>query len=106
MPQKPDFVAAYIKPVNTEIKCIGGHWYLYERTNVYDPKIKRSRKKSGKCLGKITEAGFIPSKSREPKAVLLNDVVEAGASEYFLQRSEEMRRKLSCISLIAGRRYT
>lgn len=94
MPQKPDFVAAYIKPVNTEIKCIGGHWYLYERTNVYDPKIKRSRKKSGKCLGKITEAGFIPSKSREPKAVLLNDVVEAGASEYFLQRSEEMRRKL------------
>ncbi|MCI1422902.1 MAG: hypothetical protein LKH04_01155, partial [Lachnospiraceae bacterium] len=52
---KPDFVVNFQKPANTEIKHISGHWYLYERTSKYDPKIKRSRKVSGRCLGKITE---------------------------------------------------
>ena len=67
MVEKPEYVTKYKKPVNTEIKQIRGHWYLYERRNEYDPAIKRSRKKSGKCLGKITESGFVPSKAEQKR---------------------------------------
>ena len=45
-----------------------GHWYLYERGSIYDPKIKRSRKKSGRCLGKITPEGLVASVSRKERA--------------------------------------
>lgn len=91
MVEKPEYVTKYKKPVNTEIKQIRGHWYLYERRNEYDPAIKRSRKKSGKCLGKITESGFVPSKAEQKRDAILNDVVEIGAVSYFYQNSEEMR---------------
>ena len=92
MVEKPAYVLNFDRPVNTEIKHIGGHWYLYERKNVYDPAIKRSRKKSGKCLGSITENGFIPSKVKTEST--LNDVVEVGAVNYFYQRTEEIRYRL------------
>ena len=77
MIEKPDFILNFHKPENTEIKHIRGHWYLYERHNKYDPSIKRSRKVSGKCLGKITAQGLIPTKRRlvnvgqKPKSVTL-----------------------------------
>lgn len=94
MVEKPEYVLKYKKPVNTEIKQIRGHWYVYERRNEYDPTIKRSRKKSGKCLGKITENGFVPRKEKQKKEAVLNDVVETGAVSYFYQNSEEMRKLL------------
>ena len=50
MMEKPDYVMNFVRPANTEIKYIRGHWYLYERSNVYDPQLGRSRKKSGKIL--------------------------------------------------------
>ena len=89
---KPVYVQNFTKPANTEIKHISGHWYLYERKNIYDPAIKRSRKKSGKCLGSITESGFIPSKAGREHG--LNDVVEAGAVNYFYQQTEGLRLRL------------
>jgi hypothetical protein len=94
MENKPSYITNFVKPANTEIKHINGHWYLYERKNVYDPEIKRSRKKSGKCLGSITEDGLVSSKDRRAKSVTLNDVVEAGAVSYFYQSSEDMRLRL------------
>ena len=94
MPEKPSYILSFSKPNGTEIKHIGGHWYLYERTNVYDPKIKRSRKKSGKCLGRITEEGLVPSKVKTVIVPKLNDVVEIGAVNYFYESSNEMRNKL------------
>ena len=36
---KPDFVTNFVKPKNTEIKCIRNNWYLYERLSVRDPKV-------------------------------------------------------------------
>ena len=92
MTKKPDYVNNFSKPINTEIKYINGHWYLYERSNVYDPKIKRSRKKSGKCLGSIKEDGFVPSKTTAMPTA--SDVVEAGAVGYFYQQTESMRLRL------------
>lgn len=93
--EKPDYVTNFVRPANTEIKCIRGHWYLYERSNIYDPQIGRSRKKSGKILGSITEQGLIPSRARrECVNPVLNDVVEVGAVNYIYQRTEWMRSRL------------
>lgn len=94
--QKPDFVTSFQKPVNTEIKHIGGHWYLYERHNKYDSKKKRSVKVSGKCLGSITENGLVPSKSRTqaPTEASLSDIVETGAVCFFYSRTQTMRQRL------------
>ena len=85
MAEKPDWVAGFDRPKGTEIKRIRGNWYLYERSWRYDPKIKRSRKVSGRCLGKITPDGLVPSVSRaeragRAKAPAVSDVVEVGAS--------------------------
>ena len=84
MTEKPDFVTAYPRPKNTEIKKIGNYWYVYERFSKYDPVIKRSRKVSGKCLGKLTPEGLVPTKRRlvnvsSQKATKVSDVVETGA---------------------------
>ena len=40
--EKPDYVLNFVRPANTEIKFIRGHWYLYERHSVYDPQLGRS----------------------------------------------------------------
>lgn len=78
--EKPDFVMNFVRPANTEIKYIRGHWYLYERSNVYDPQLGRSRKKSRKILGSITEQGLVPSRARRGCVnPVLNDVVEVRA---------------------------
>lgn len=95
MMEKPDYIINFERPTNTEIKYIRGHWYLYERSNVYDPQIGRSRKKSGKILGGITEHGLVPSKARlECADSALNDVVEVGAVNYIYQRTDWMRSRL------------
>ena len=93
--EKPDYILNFKKPKNTEIKYINGYWYLYERINVYDPIIRRSRKKSGSILGKITERGFVPSrKIQAVEKSLQNDVVEIGACNYFLQMSADIKASL------------
>ena len=58
---KPDFVVNFQKPANTEIKHISGHWYLYERTSKYDPKIKRSSEYSGTMKHALSCGRSMPS---------------------------------------------
>ena len=99
MTEKPDFVTSYQRPKNTEIKKIGNYWYLYERFSKYDPATKRSRKISGKCLGKLTAEGLIPTTRRLVKessqgVANVSDVVEAGAVLFFWSRTAEMRDRL------------
>lgn len=50
------------KPKNTEVKHVNGHWHLYKRTTSYNPATRKSKKVSGKLLGKLTPEGFDPSK--------------------------------------------
>lgn len=89
--EKPDFIINFDKPKNTEIKYINGNWYLYERSNYYDSEIKRSKKKSGKILGKITEKGFIQSKKKvDIDNCYKNDIVEIGASNYFINMTTDI----------------
>jgi hypothetical protein len=57
----PDWILPYKEP-RTEIKRIQNKYYKYEVCYQYDPKRKRTIKKTVKLLGKVTETeGFIPS---------------------------------------------
>lgn len=105
MAEKPDFVASFQRPQNTEIKHIRNNWYLYERFSRYDPVKKRSQKISGKCLGKITPDGLVPTKRRltsdEPAQISSpmpastpSDVVEVGGSLFLMGRTHEMLARL------------
>lgn len=99
MTEKPDFVTSYQKPKNTEIKKIGNNWYVYERFSKYDPAIKRSRKVSGKCLGKLTPLGLVPTQRRlvkesDQRPARVSDVAEAGAVLFFWVRTVSMRERL------------
>ena len=54
----PNWVKKHRKP-KQEIKSIGGRYYVYEVSSAWDPVLKRTRKISGKLLGRITkEKGF------------------------------------------------
>lgn len=99
MTEKPDFVTSYQKPKNTEIKKIGNNWYVYERFSKYDPTIKRSRKVSGKCLGKLTPQGLVPTQRRlvkesDQRTTKVSDVAEAGVVLFFWDRTVSMRERL------------
>ncbi len=101
MVEKPDYVLNFPRQKNTEIKKIGNNYYVYERFSKYDPIIKRSRKVSGKCLGKITPDGLVPTKRRlvtesrmSNPASSVSDVVEAGAVLFFWNRTAQMRERL------------
>ncbi len=56
----PNWVKKHRKP-KQEIKSIGGRYYVYEVSSAWDAASKRTRKISGKLLGRITkEKGFEP----------------------------------------------
>ena len=100
MAERPEWVTGFDRPRGTEIKSIRGHFYLYERRSVYDPEIGRSRKKSGRCLGKITPDGLVPSVSRaeraeRAKAPAVSDVVEVGASSLAWSLTADVRGRLA-----------
>jgi len=57
----PDEIKQY-RPRGTEIHAIGGRYYAYKTTSVWDADKKRAKKKTLGCVGRITvEDGFIPS---------------------------------------------
>lgn len=101
MIDKPEYVKAFAKPSRTEIKHIGKGWYLYECSSKYDPKIKRSRKISGKCLGIITPNGLVETtrrlrseSSEDKRPTSIDDVLHAGGPIFFFQRTSLLRERL------------
>ncbi|HKJ32442.1 MAG TPA: transposase [Balneolales bacterium] len=61
----PDWALAHKKP-GSELRKINGRFYLYEVTSKWDADKKRSKKITGKILGKITkDEGFVESEKRE-----------------------------------------
>jgi len=95
MNMKPDYVSSFNRPAGTEIKCIGGHWYLYERKSVYDPRTKKKRKKSGAMLGTITEDGLQPKKGAVSSSIFREiQCLEFGASAYLYQSNQPMMERL------------
>lgn len=98
--EKPDWILNFNRPAGTEIKHINGHWYLYERKGVYDKITKTKRKKSGRCLGAITEIGLKPSKFASPHSPISAlagkelENLEFGATSLLWSLTEEMRKRL------------
>lgn len=73
----PKWTEKYRRP-GVEIRCIHGSYCLYECSSVYDKETKRSRKKTGKYLGTITEqGGFKESRIR----ILERQAAQAQLSE-------------------------
>ena len=98
MSDKPIWIEQFARPAGTEIKHIGNHWYLYERLSVYDKARKRKRKKSGQCLGAITENGLSPSKRHAPlrgAGPLEIENLEYGATALLLNLTAPMRERLA-----------
>jgi len=63
--QSPEWLNQFREP-RTEIKKISGRYYKYEVKYVYNKEKKRTIKKTGRMLGKITEdKGFQPSEKDE-----------------------------------------
>lgn len=100
MSTKPIWIEQFARPAGTEIKRIGNHWYLYERLSVYDKDRKRKRKKSGRCLGAITENGLSPSKRTAPLQPLRDGEIENleyGATAFLLGLTASMRGRLAAL---------
>ncbi len=54
------------KRKGTELRYLNGRYYLYQVTSKWDPEKKRSKKITGKLLGKITkEDGFVESEKEK-----------------------------------------
>ena len=88
----PQWALDYRKP-GTELRHIRGKYYLYSVSSKYDPKLKRSKKISGKILGTITQQdGFVESEKKKlrEKAMFVVDfdticVREFGFSSFLSQ---------------------
>lgn len=81
---KPEWATKHRKK-GTELRCIGGNYYLYGASSKWDPEKKRSVKISGPLLGSITEeGGFVESAKRVVErsgaAVVAPSIREYGAS--------------------------
>lgn len=61
----PQWALAQKKP-GTELRCIRGKYYLYECSSFYDKELKKTRKKTGRYLGMITEdKGLVPPRRKQ-----------------------------------------
>ncbi|GLI54124.1 hypothetical protein [Thermodesulfovibrio yellowstonii] len=56
--KQPEWALKY-KTKGTELRLIGGTYYLYEVSSKWSPHKKRAQKITGRLLGKITPEGFI-----------------------------------------------
>jgi transposase len=99
---RPSWIIGFERPPGTEIKHINGHYYLYERLSVYDPKTKKKRKKSGRLIGTITPDGLVRKKERLESAELTCiENREYGASMFLYQSSSAIAAKLeACFPLV------
>lgn len=102
----PEWVEKQRRP-GTNITCIRGKYYIYEASSHWDKEKKRSVKKTGKYLGRITEEGLIPpKKSRIKKQETVSEnienegkitVKEYGASSVLCSLGSEIFSKLKRI---------
>lgn len=75
----PEAIKA-LKPTDfgaVEIRCISGHFYVYEISSKWDPSKGKARKVTGKSVGKITlEDGFIPNAYGMRQTMPLHPIVK------------------------------
>ena len=82
------------RPKGTAISRIRNNYYVYEISSVYDKERKRSKRKTGACIGKIThDDGFIPNKKFLARSNTFK-TKEFGASAFFLETNKDLISKL------------
>ncbi len=100
----PEWAIAHRKP-GTELRMINGHYYLYEVSSKWDKVTKRTKKISGKIIGKITPNGkLLLSKRREKKSEKIEkglleiaskiSVKEYGMSYYMTYYMKDITKKM------------
>jgi transposase len=62
----PEWVNRH-KQKGTNISCIGGRYYLYAVSSIWNKEKGRAQKITNKYLGRITEEGLISPKEKSPK---------------------------------------
>lgn len=88
----PQWATQFRNP-GTELRLINGKYYLYSVSSKYDSVAKRTKKITGKVLGRITEQeGFIESgkrvlarKAEAPVSLQPGSVMESGFSAFVQQ---------------------
>ena len=87
----PDSIKKHNRPKCTEVRERNGAYYVYRYSSVWDPVKKRAKKKTGECIGKITEKdGFIPSPRMQTAEVTTVIVKEYGCYHMFCTLNEGM----------------
>ena len=86
----PEWARKYRKK-GTEVKDIGGNYYLYEISSKWNPKKKRSDKTTGKYLGTVTREGVVKPKHERVLEDLKNITVkEYGATFFLMENNKEI----------------
>ena len=86
----PDWVEKF-KKEGCDIKNIKGHFYMYERSSIWDPVQKKPVKKTGAYLGTVTPDGIVPPKKRVDKPVFS---LEYGATQFLFRIAEDILQDL------------
>jgi transposase len=91
----PDWVLKH-KKKGTEVRLIKGKYYLYKIGSKWDKEIKRSRKITGKYLGRITENGLVAPKTKQQTKTIKSSVAvkEYGACSFMMKAAEQIQNKL------------
>lgn len=88
-----------LKPTDygaVEIRCISGHFYVYEISSKWDSSKGKARKVTGKSVGKITlKDGFIPNEYGTRQITPLHPLVKNyGAYSILQQLSKSLEKNL------------
>lgn len=78
----------------TEIKEIGGKFYLSKVSSRWDPELKRSRKITGEYLGVLTPEGLVPAQRRMVRVKEAISTKEFGASWLLASLTIDIRKRL------------
>ena len=91
----PNWVKKH-RQAKTEIKDIGGRFYVYEVSSIWDAKRKITKKLSGKLLGKITKEDRFIERGKYQKQKIRLPILskEYGASELFKKLMNESTTQL------------
>lgn len=86
----PEWAKKYRKE-GTEVKDIGGNYYLYKISSRWDPEKKRSKKITDKYLGTITREGVVKPKHERVLEDLEGIAVkEYGATFFLMDNNKEI----------------
>ena len=89
----PDWVEKH-RAKGTNISCISGKYYLYSVSSKWSKEKGRAQKKTDNYLGRITQEGFIPKRTRKPNPTPPATVKEYGATSAVIELGKPLLEKL------------